>query len=545
MNKIELKSKILEELKLIAKELNLAKEPFLIEPKTNADFSTSMAIINKTPELNPIALANLIKEKLLTKSNELYLEEVEVAGPGFINLFLNKNYIVQAINDILKKGKNYGKGNKKGSINIEWVSANPTGYLHVGHARNAAIGSTVANICEFAGLKITREYYINDAGNQIDLLANSLFSRYQQLFNKDYPMPEECYRGEDIQWAADQMFKRYADKFKGIKLEGQVLEVFKKDGVELFLGEIKKDLEKFGGIKFDIWFSEKSLYENDQKIIKDALAKIKNTYQKDGATWLNTTLHGDDKDRVLVKSDGSLTYFTPDIAYHNIKYHRNNDKDTVVMNVWGADHSGYIKRMKCAMEDIGNNPDNLVVLCMQLVRLVKNGEEYKMSKRRGTSFFLREFVDLVGVDSARFILLDRTYNSKLDFDIDIAKNKTNDNPAILVQYANARAYSLLQKTTYDLNKLEMKTFNSDVDQKLISTLLEFPEIIDKSADLYMTNILTQYLIKLAKDFNSWYSNSDKVIGHENEESLLALVKSTNTVLETGMKLIGITINHKM
>ncbi|ADE19957.1 arginine--tRNA ligase [Mycoplasma crocodyli] len=544
MNKIEIKNKLLEELTKISKKLKLAKEPFLIEPKTNADFSTSMAIINKTTELNPVQLANKIKDELNKVSKNLYLKDIEVAGPGFINIFLDDEFFKQSVNEILKKGSDYGKGNRKGFLNLEWVSANPTGYLHVGHARNAAIGSAVSNICEFAGIKVTREYYINDAGNQIDMLANSLFARYQQIFDKKYKMPEECYKGDDITWAAEQMFKKYGEKFKGDECKGDVLNTFKKDGVDLFLGEVEKDLEKFGGIKFDIWMSEKSLYENDQKAIKETLKKLKNSYVKDGATWLKTTIHGDDKDRVLIKSDGSLTYFTPDIAYHHIKFHREKGR-TVVMNVWGADHSGYIKRMKCAIEDLGENPDDLVVLCMQLVRLVKNGEEYKMSKRKGTSFYLRDFIDLVGVDSARFILLDRTYNSKLDFDIDIASNKTNDNPAILVQYANARAFSLLEKSTLDLKGIELSEFSNEFDKKLISTLLEFPEIVDRSAELYLTNLMTQYLIKLAKDFNSWYSNSPKVIGHENEESMLSLVKATNTVLETGMKLIGITINHKM
>lgn len=544
MNKIEIKKKIIIALEKIAKKLKLFKNPFLIEPKTHADFATNFAIINKNENKTPMELAQEIVKLLLKEKKELFISNIEIAMPGFINIFLDKQYFVDTVNDIIKLGSNYGKGKKGGELNVEWVSANPTGYLHVGHARNAAIGSVVANICEFAGVHVTREYYINDAGNQINMLAESIFARYQQIFNKKFPMPEESYKGSDIVWAAEEFHKRHGDKYKDVKLQGEILEFFKTEGTNLFLEEIRKDLETFG-MKFDIWFSEKSLYANDRAVIKQTIKNLKNTYEKDGATWLKTTIHGDDKDRVLVKSDGDLTYFMPDIAYHNIKFSRTKETP-VLVNVWGADHSGYIKRMKCAVEDLGWDPNRLIVLCMQLVRLVKNGEEFKMSKRKGTSFYLREFVDLVGVDNARFILLDRTYNSKLDFDIDIATKKTNDNPVILIQYANARANALLNKANIkDLTKLKAVNFNNENDYKLISVLMEFPEIIDRSADLYLTNLLTQYMIKLAKEFNSWYSNTPKTIGSENEESLLSLVYATSTILETGMKLLGLTITKKM
>ncbi|WP_338822454.1 arginine--tRNA ligase [Mycoplasmopsis felifaucium] len=539
MNKLELKEKLLKTLQTIGKELGLEKEILLIEPKGHADLTTNMAMGNKG--LNPHDLAEQIVSKI--NKEEFGLESIEIAGPGFINFNIANDSFVKAVNEIIKKGKDYGKGNNKGNLNIEFVSANPTGYLHVGHARNAAIGSTVANIVEFSGINVTREYYINDAGNQINMLAESVFARYQQIFDESYPMPEEAYRGEDIIWCASEFYKKYNDKYKGTKLEGEVLETFMNESVQLFLQEVKKDCKDFG-VWFDIFFSEKSLYNDNRKRINEAIAELGNTYVKDGATWLKTTIHGDDKDRVLIKSDGTLTYFAPDIAYHRIKFARTG-KDAVIMNVWGADHSGYIKRMKCAMEDLGLDADKLIVLCMQLVRLIKNGEEFKMSKRRGTSFFLRDFVELVGKDSARFILLDRTYNSKLDFDIDIATSKTNDNPVILVQYANARAFSLLSKSSFDMNSVKATKFTNEADTKLISTLLEFPEIIEKSAEKYLTHLLTQYLIRLAKEFNSWYSNSPKLIGNENEESMLALVKAVNITLENGMRLLEVSTPHEM
>ncbi|MEA4115274.1 arginine--tRNA ligase [Mycoplasma sp. 744] len=542
---INIKEKLLKELKTIAEELKIEKEIFLIEPKSYADLATNMAMGNKN--YNPIELAKEIISRLESKKKELYLKNIEIAGPGFINFFIEQELLVENINNVLELGNDYGKGNRVGKINIEYVSANPTGYLHVGHARNAAIGSALANIVEFSGWEVTREYYINDAGNQINLLAESVFARYQQIFDPSYIMPEESYKGEDIIWASQEFYKKYGNKFKNVKLENEILDLWKKESIELFLGEIKKDLAKFKA-DIKIWFSEKSLYENDREVIKNAISRLANTYEKDGATWLKTTNYGDDKDRVIIKSNGEYTYFTPDIAYHDIKFQRTNNfkaGNGILLDVWGADHSGYIKRMQTAMQDLGYKGENLIVLSMQLVRLMKNGEEFKMSKRKGTSFFLRDFIDLVGTDSARFILLDRTYNSKLDFDINIATSKNNDNPAILVQYANARAYSLLNKANKLDKDIKVVKFNNETDEKLISTILEFPEIIEKSAEKYLTHLLTQYLIKLAKEFNSWYSNGGKIIGHENEESLLAIVKAVNITLENGLKLLGLSTPHNM
>ncbi|WP_416738047.1 arginine--tRNA ligase [Mycoplasmopsis meleagridis] len=541
MSMLTIKNKILEELKLIAKELNIQKEIFLIEPKVKADLSTNMAMGNKGQ--NPIELANKIVEKLTSKFSILKIEKIEIANQGFINFFLKNNILVDGINQVLEQGKNYGRGNREGSIIIEFVSANPTGFLHLGHARNAAIGSTLANIVEFSGWDVIREYYINDAGNQINMLAESVFARYQQLFDPLYPLPEESYKGEDIIWAAKEFKNKYKDKFKDVKLEGKILEQWKNEATALFMEQVKIDLKNFG-VWMDCYFSEKSLYQNNNEVIMEALNRLKSTYKKDGAFWLETTKFGDDKDRVLIKSNGEFTYFAPDIAYHDIKFKKIRENG-ISLDVWGADHSGYIKRMQNAMYDLGYKGDNLIVLCMQLVRLMKNGQEFKMSKRKGTSFWLREFIDLVGKDSARFILLDRTYNSKLDFDINIATSKTNDNPAVLVQYANARAYSLLNKANKDLDNLKAYKFENERDNKLISTILEFPEIVERSAEKYLTNLLTQYLIKLAKEFNSWYSNSEKIIGSENEISLLALVKAVNITLENGLKLLEISTPHEM
>ncbi|MDJ1645735.1 arginine--tRNA ligase [Mycoplasma sp. M5725] len=540
MNNIKINNLILNELKIIANKLGIEKIPVLIDSRRHGDFTSNIAMGNKK---DPIILAQEICALLEPKKAELSIDKIEIAKPGFINFYLNNNYIANALKSIVNLKDEYGKGNKKGKVNVEFVSANPTGYLHVGHARNAAIGSAIANIFEFAGMDVTTEYYINDAGAQINILAESLYARYQQIFDENFSMPEECYRGEDIIWAANEFYKKYNDKYKNIPLKKEVLKLFKEEGLSLFLCEIKKDLARFN-VFFDKYFSEKSLYENNKQIIKDTLSKLKNTYQKDGATWLKTTIHGDDKDRVLIKENGEYTYFMPDIAYHNIKFNEIG-KDGIVMNIWGADHSGYIKRMQCAMKDLGQKEENLNILCMQLVRLIKNGEEFKMSKRKGTSFFLREFIDIVGVDSARFILLDRTYNTKLDFDINIATSKTNDNPVILVQYANARAFSLLEKANYAY----AENINTDClnvkDIQLTKLVLEFPEIIKNSAEKQTTNMLTQYLIKLAKEFNSWYSNSPKVIESENAQTLLMIVKAVNITIENGLRVLGISIKHNM
>ncbi|MDJ1646672.1 arginine--tRNA ligase [Mycoplasma phocimorsus] len=540
MNNIKINNLILNELKIIANKLGIEKIPVLIDSRGHGDFTSNIAMGNKK---DPIILAQEICALLEPKKAELSIDKIEIAKPGFINFYLNNNYIANALKSIVNLKDEYGKGNKKGKVNVEFVSANPTGYLHVGHARNAAIGSAIANIFEFAGMDVTREYYINDAGAQINILAASLYARYQQIFDENFSMPEECYRGEDIIWAANEFYKKYNDKYKNIPLKKEVLKLFKEVGLSLFLNEIKKDLARFN-VFFDKYFSEKSLYENNEQIIKDTLSKLKNTYQKDGATWLKTTIHGDDKDRVLIKENGEYTYFMPDIAYHNIKFNEIG-KNGIVMNILGADHSGYIKRMQCAMKDLGQNEENLNILCMQLVRLIKNGEEFKMSKRKGTSFFLREFIDIVGVDSARFILLDRTYNTKLDFDINIATLKTNDNPVILVQYANARAFSLLEKANYTYTENINTDCLSAKDIQLTKLVLEFPEIIKNSAEKQTTNMLTQYLIKLAKEFNSWYSNSPKVIESENAETLLMIVKAVNITIENGLRVLGISIKHNM
>lgn len=542
MDKNIIKSKIIKELKPILNKLGIEKDDLLIEPKVKADFASNVALGNKGK--NPMELAKKIVKELEPKLTSLGLKSVEIATPGFLNFYIDDQTIIKSLNQIIKQNENFGRGKLKGNLNIEWVSANPTGYLHIGHARNAAIGSALYNICTFAGLSVLREYYINDGGNQINTLAQSIFARYKQFYEPDFPMPEDCYGGQDIVWNAEQIRTKHGDKFKDLKeLNDEALKVFKKEGVANFLKQIKVDLKKFK-CGFDIWFSEKTLYANNSKRILDTIKKLKNHFEADGSTWLRTTKYGDDKDRVVIKSNGDFTYFAPDIAYHDKKF-KNSGKDPIIMNIWGADHLSYITRMKIAMQDLGYDPNKLIVLCLQLVRLMKDGQEYKMSKRKGTSFWLRDFVDLVGVDSARFILLDRTYNSKLDFDINIATSKSNDNPVFLIQYANARSYQLLKKSKLDVSKLKATNIDNELDKKLVSTLLEFPEVIISSATKYLTHLLTQYLIRVAKEFNSWYSNTEKIIGSKNEMNSLTIARAVNIVLENGLRLLGVSSKHKM
>lgn len=539
MNKLDLKEKLENKLREIASDLGIQRNVFLTESKKHGDLSTNMALGNSN--LNPMELATKIISMI--DAGEYGIKNMTVANPGFINFSIGDDYLVSGVNQILHLGSNYGKGNKLGKVNVEFISANPTGFLHVGHARNAAVGSTIANILEFAGYSVNREYYINDAGNQINVLANSLWARYKQIFHLDFQMPEESYKGEDIIWGAQKFYQKYKDKYKDCELDTELIKLVKEEAISIFMAKIQEDLANFG-VKFDTYFSEKSLYENDGAKIKETIKNLKNAYESDGALWLKTTIHGDDKDRVLVKSDGSYTYFLPDIVYHQDKYRRMG-KDATIINVWGADHSGYVKRMQCAVRDLGLNDNNLVVLCMQLVRLIKNGEEFKMSKRKGTSFFLSEFVKMVGKDSARFLLLDRTLNSKLDFDIDLATSQSNDNPAILVQYANARCHSLIKKASVDTNNLSAISYDKQSDNNLITKLLEFPLVIEKSADKYATHLLTQYLVKLAKEFNSWYTNSPKLIGSDNEQSQIALVKAVSITIENGLKLLEVSAPTSM
>ncbi|MGL6125084.1 MAG: arginine--tRNA ligase [Metamycoplasmataceae bacterium] len=529
---------IFEELNRIAKEFNFEEINFTVYKPTNnefGDFSSNISmILSKLLKKDPNILAEMIVKKFNKES--ALVKEIKIVSPGFINFFLIDDYYSKIIEKIIHEDTNYGKSKSELHYNLEFVSANPTGFLHVAHARGAALGDSLANILEHVGIKVTREYYINDAGSQIDMLAHACYIRYLQQYGEDKTLPLESYHGEDIVWCAKQIKSQIGELWKGKNYE-EIKESAKEIAIAIMLSQIKKDLESMR-VTFDTFFSEKSLYQGT--IIKDKLKEIKSVVKKDGATWLKTSDFGDDKDRVLIKKDGSYTYFLPDIIYHNIKITRDKNVSKLI-NIWGADHSGYIKRMEIAMDLMGHK-DQLEIIVLQLVKLIKNGEELKMSKRKGTSLYLSELVKQVGVDTSRFFLVNRSPNSQIDFDLDLASLKTNDNPVFIIQYAYARSQQLIQKS----NWTGFKKFNNpeQKEKELIGLLEQFPVILKQISINSKVHLLPQYLITLAKDFNSFYSNS-KILGNIREEEMVALVKACSIVIKLGLNLLGVSAPERM
>lgn len=536
------KNTIIASLEEALKKLKINKNIVLIESKEHGDYSTNLPLtLQKEIGKNAMVIADDIINNIDLKKYK-QIAKVEKAAPGFINFWVSNTILADTINSINKLKDKYGNFNNEGVINVEFVSANPTGYLHIGHARNAAIGATLCNVLEKAGHKVIREYLVNDYGNQMNNLAASIFSRYQQIFNKDYPMPEDSYRGGDIVEFAQEFYNQYKDKYKDFKYTDEVRIFFRKFGREIALKNIEIDMKRFG-TWFDIWTSETEQYEKN--LVWPVINKLKSTYKKDGATWLQTTKgKKDDKDRVIIKSNGDSTYLCADIAYHAQKFEQLNDPENgKIIDIWGADHSGYVERVKFSFEDLGYRRDQIEMVLFQLLRVVKDGKEVKMSKRLGTSLTLRELLDLVGKDALRFFLIERSYNSKIDFDIEKVNKKDETNPMFIIKYAHARCYQLLEKSSFKNPKAT--NFENEYAQKLINELIEYPELIKTMAKTYKVNLLPPYLLKLAGTFNSFYSNSEKIIGSKNEESLIALVMATKNVLSNGMKLMDLDIPNKM
>ncbi|TNK91961.1 arginine--tRNA ligase [Mycoplasmopsis pullorum] len=512
----------------------------LQEPNINVgdskqyNFATNIAfLLKKYAKISVLELAQKISIEL--EKNEL-VEKADVAAPGFINIILSDCAFVDILKNIINKEDQYGSNliQDENVYNVEFVSANPTGFLHVGHARGAAIGDSLVRVLRHAGLKVVPEYWVNDAGNQIKVLVDSAKVRYFELFGQTLTMLEDCYKGSDIIWLAEQIKNKYGNKF--LENFDQNVDEFKQICIDILLEKILADLAKFN-VSFEIFTSEK--FVRDSGLVEKTLDKIKKyTYEKDGALFLNTTEFGDDKDRVLIKSDGSFTYFTPDIAYHDIKLQRSNK----LINVWGADHSGYIARLKIAMQCLGYNPEDIEIIVVQLVRLIKNGQEFKMSKRAGTSVTLEDLMDVSNPDCVRFNMLTRDPNTKFDFDIDLANSKDENNPVFTVQYAHSRANSVLTKAQvdYDFNLIP---FN-DKTRKLLVALDQFPDVIKTVTSTYKIQLLTSYLMNLANLFNSFYSNN-KILDSNHSQTLLAVTLATKRVLKLGLSLVGVSAPEKM
>ncbi|AWX42961.1 Arginyl-tRNA synthetase [Metamycoplasma cloacale] len=534
---------IIASLEEALKKLNINKAVILTESKNYGDYSTNLPLtLQKDLGKKAMEIANdLVKNIDLKKYTAI--SEIQVAEPGFINFWVSDSVLVDTVNSIIAQGEHYGEvlQKDKGAVNIEFVSANPTGFLHIGHARNAAIGATLCNVMEKAGHRVVREYLVNDYGNQMHNLAISIFARYQQIFNPSYEMPEDAYRGGDVIHFAKAFYEKYNDQYKNVEFTKEIEVLFKEFGREIALENIKKDLKSFG-VWMDLYSSEKEAYEKNE--VWPYIHKLKTTYKKDGAVWLATTTGGkDDKDRVIIKSNGDSTYLCADIAYHAKKFEALGDKEKgKIIDIWGADHSGYVERVKFSFEDLGYRRDQIEMILFQLLRIVKDGVEIKMSKRLGTSFTLRELLELVGKDAVRYFLIDRSYNSKIDFDVKKVTEANETNPMFIIKYAHARCAQMLDKAGY--SSVKAKSLDDEYAQKLVNELKEYPELIQTMAKTYKVNLLPQYLLKLAGTFNSFYSNV-KVLGTEHEESYIALVKATKIVLANGMNLMDLDIPEKM
>lgn len=556
MNSLEqVKGLIKEEIQAAVLKAELATEeqiPNVIlespKDKTNGDFSTNMAmqlarVAKKAPRMIAEELvANFDKAKAS-------IEKIEIAGPGFINFYMDNSYLTDLIPTIVNAGEAYGETNtgKGEKVQIEFVSANPTGDLHLGHARGAAVGDTLCNVLAKAGYDVSREYYINDAGNQIHNLALSVEARYMQALGLEKEMPEDGYHGADIIGIGKRLAEEFGDRYAKADAK-ESYEFYREYGLKYELAKLQKDLESFR-VKFDVWFSETSLYKNGK--IDAALAVLKERdeiFEEGGATWFRSMTYGDDKNRVLIKNDGSYTYLTPDIAYHRDKLERGFDK---LINIWGADHHGYIPRMKAAIQALGYDKETLEVEIIQMVQLYQNGEKMKMSKRTGKAVTLRELMEEVGVDAMRYFFAMRSGDSHLDFDMDLAVSKSNENPVYYAQYAHARVCSILRQgeelglaTGGGVN---YKLVTSEKEVELLKKLGEFPAVVADAAQKRLPHRITSYAFELAAALHSFY-NAEKVLNQDNLELSKAryeLMKAVRTTLQNALAIVGVSAPEKM
>ena len=515
--------------------------------KEFGDFATNIAmqsarIAHKSPRM--------IADVLLKHLDAPWLEKAEVAGAGFINFFLKHDIIYDTLCHILEQGKQYGQAplRAEDTVQVEYVSANPTGPLHVGHGRGAAYGSALVNLLRAAGYNVQSEYYINDAGNQMNNLAASVNARYLELLGKKAEIPENGYHGADIIDTARAIIEQDGDKYLQMD-EKDRLEIFKNRAYEEKLKALKRDLESFN-VTFDKWFSERTLHPEAIKKARETLKGNGNMYEKDGALWLKSTAYGDDKDRVVIRDNGVPTYLAADIAYHKNKYERQFKK---LINIWGADHHGYVARVKAAMAALGLDPNQLEILLLQMVSLFRNGELVKMSKRTGQAITLNELIEEVGTDAARYFFIMRSLDTQLDFDLDLAKSHSNENPVYYIQYANARIFSIYKQIAENGDVFDMTWKNTKWDKlkeerelALIKKMAAYPEEIRKAAADRAPHRIAHFVYEMAGLFHAFYNNchiiqSDK----ELEEARLALVTAVQITIANCLAVLGISAPETM
>jgi len=516
---------------------------------SHGDFSTNIAMVAASiQKMPPRNIAKTILKYIEDPGH--ILAKSEIAGPGFINFFIKTEAWHPVLRKIHQENVTYGASNigKGKKIQVEFVSSNPTGPLHVGHGRGAAVGDSVANILRYCGYDVQKEYYINDSGRQINTLGQSVYLRYKALLGENIQFPQECYQGDYIRDYAKEIMDR-----KGGTLldrdEAQSILFCAQFAAERIITEIRKDLNDFG-IEFDNWFSEQSLYDTGK--VNAVVEKFKAKqiiYKKDGALWFKTTDFGDEKDRVVVRQNGQTTYFASDIAYHIDKFARGFDR---VIDVWGADHHGYIPRVTAAVEASGLSRDRFNVILVQLVNLLREGEPVAMSTRAGEFVTLNEVVKEVGRDAARFIFLTRHYDSPLDFDLALAKKKTNDNPVFYVQYVHARISSILRKgrekglREFGWDEAAASTLQEPEEIELIKSMDRYPGVVEDSAKYMEPHRITFYLMELASCFHAYY-NKHRVLADDPllSKARLGLVLAVQKVIRNGLALLGVSAPDRM
>jgi len=543
----------------------------------HGDFASNLAmVLAKSCNCNPRELANRITENL-PKSD--LIKRTEIAGPGFINFFLNQNSYQSVVLEILEKGETYGNskiGDNQSTL-IEFVSANPTGPLHIGHGRGAAYGAAIANLLKKTGFNIHCEYYVNDSGRQMDILTVSAWMRYLQQHDKEICFPENAYKGHYITDIAADLKNKYANKFvtphkdildlldkkeeADIKIDKLIKHCASILGMENYrliletcldsiLSSIKNDLSEFG-VEFNNWYSEYSLLKNNS--VNQCIAKLNDrswVYQKDGAEWFRSSKLGDEKDRVLVRENGQKTYFASDIAYHLSKFERGYKK---IINIWGADHHGYIERIKASMKALDYPPEAIRILLVQFATLFRGKEKLQMSTRSGEFITLKELINEVGKDAARFFYIMRKNEQHLDFDLELAKSESNDNPVYYIQYAHARICSVFRQmnekgyTFFQSKKLsDLSTLTEDHEIKLLRSLAKYPDVIENAAVAFEPHQLAYYLKDLANDFHTYY-NVNQILVEDDliRNARLSLVDATRQVIRNGLLQLGVSSPEKM
>lgn len=532
-------------------QIDSVPEIVIERPKeqVNGDFSTPIAMtLASKLKMNP----RKISESIISSLNKdaSIIEKVETAGPGFINFFLTPATWRDEIKDIYSKNSHYGNSDygKGKNVQVEFVSANPTGPLHVGHGRGAAIGDAISRVMKAVGFNIQKEYYINNMGNQMQTLGRSTFLRYLQIMGKKVELEEGAYQGDYIKNLAEEVVKEKGDVFAE-KEEWEALSFFTDHSANKILNGIKSDLADFK-VEFDCWFSEKSLF--DDKKVEETLELLKQKgviYNKDGATWMKSSLFGDEKDRVLIKENGAHTYFASDIAYHRDKFSRNFN---LVIDIWGADHHGYVARMEAMIEALGYSKEFFKVILVQLVSLRRGKEKLSMSTRKGQFVALRDVLNEVGCDAARYFFLMRSSNSHLDFDLELAKKQSPENPVYYIQYAHARICSVLREAkeagvdAFVIENVDLNFLDLPEELAIIKSLSQFPEVVLKTASTLETHLIPFYLQELAYLFHSYYSKY-RIITNDNKltHARLAMTTCVKIVLKNALELLGINAPEKM